>query len=211
MHLVRAAAATAAAGVAVTGWAVAQTRMFGVLERTVPVLPAGAEPLRLLHLSDFHLTVKQRLKHEWISSLSDTVGPDVTVVTGDFLAHPQAVPVVLDALGGLLDRPGAFVLGSNDYYAPRRVNPAAYLLRPSDLDHELPMLPWGDLVAGLREAGWHDLGNAEASLLLGADHRDPTATGTNHHKAMLGERLDGIGFHNTFRVRRGDYATIAAP
>jgi predicted MPP superfamily phosphohydrolase len=148
--------------------------MFGVTELTVPVLPRSAQPMRVLHLSDLHLTINQRRKIDWLSGLAEHAAPDLTVVTGDFLAHPQAVPVVLDALGGLLDRPGAFVLGSNDYYAPRQVNPAAYLLRPSDLDEALPALPWGDLVAGLREAGWLNLNNDAASAVLGSQ-RIPVA------------------------------------
>jgi hypothetical protein len=49
--------------------------------------------------------------------------------TGDNLAHPGAVPYALDALGPLLDRPGAFVLGSNDYWAPRPKNPLRYLVQ----------------------------------------------------------------------------------
>ena len=35
---------------------------------------------------------------------------------------------MLGCLSDLLDRPGAFVLGSNDYYAPILKNPARYLL-----------------------------------------------------------------------------------
>ncbi len=157
------------AGAAVTGWAVLQTRQFGLTSHTVPVLPPGSAPLRVLHLSDLHITVRQQRKQSWLRQLADLVEPDLTVVTGDFLADPHAVPVVLDALGDLLRRPGAFVLGSNDYYAPRRVNPVAYLLKPSEVKVRRPELPWGDLVAGLREAGWIDLSNAEDVLALGPD------------------------------------------
>ena len=53
--------------------------------------------------------------------------PDLVVNTGDNLAHPRAVPAVLAALGPLLDRPGLFVFGSNDYYGPTFKNPARYL------------------------------------------------------------------------------------
>ncbi len=167
MRIATAGWSVVAAGAAVTGWAVHQTRQFGLTQRSVPVLPAGAEPLRILHLSDLHTTVRQRTKLDWLAGLAEQVQPDATVVTGDFLADPRAVPVVLDALRGLLERPGAFVLGSNDYYAPRLVNPVAYLLSPSELRSDRPMLPWGDLVAGLRAAGWADLSNAEATLQLG--------------------------------------------
>ena len=38
--------------------------------------------------------------------------------TGDNLSHLDAVPYVLRSLGRLLDVPGVFVWGSNDYYAP---------------------------------------------------------------------------------------------
>lgn len=170
MVIRNAAAAVAATGVGVTAWAVAQTRMFGLVEETIPVLPADAAPLRVLHLSDLHTTIHQRRKINWLRELDALVAPDLTVVTGDFLAHRDAVPVVLDALGGLLDRPGVFVLGSNDYFGPRVVNPVSYLLRPSEVERDTPTLPWGDLVAGLREAGWSDLNNAEATLELGPQH-----------------------------------------
>ena len=41
------------------------------------------------------------------------------------------MPTVLDAFDGLLDVPGVFVLGSNDYFAPSLRNPLRYLL-PDD-------------------------------------------------------------------------------
>ena len=57
--------------------------------------------------------------------------PDLVVNTGDNLAHRDSVPVVRDALGELLDVPGVFVFGSNDYYSPTLRNPLRYLL-PDD-------------------------------------------------------------------------------
>ncbi len=53
--------------------------------------------------------------------------PDFVVNSGDNLAHVDAVPPLLRAMEPLLERPGAFVLGSNDYFAPRPKNPALYL------------------------------------------------------------------------------------
>ena len=50
------------------------------------------------------------------------------VNTGDNLAHVDSLPVVLSAFGPLLDVPGVFVFGSNDYYAPTLRNPLWYLL-----------------------------------------------------------------------------------
>ena len=123
-------AAGAVAGAAVAGHAVAETRRFELREVTVPLLPAGHRPLRVLHLSDLHLTPRQHRKREWVSSLAG-LRPDLVVDTGDNLAHRDSLPAVLDALGGLLDVPGVFVLGSNDYYSPVLRNPLRYLL-PDD-------------------------------------------------------------------------------
>src|SRR5690606_17359322 len=95
--------------------------------------------------------------------------------TGDNLAAHDAVPALVDTLGGLLDVPGAFVLGSNDYFAPGLKNPLRYL----DDSHERPVrtggpvpgqhgpgsadpgdgsrLPTEDLLAALTGRGWIDL------------------------------------------------------
>ena len=61
----------------------------------------------------------------------------------------------------LLERPGAFVLGSNDYFGPVPKNPARYLTgRYAEVRHSRVDLPVGRLVEGLREGGWADLNNA---------------------------------------------------
>jgi len=152
-------------GAAGLAYSVAEAHRYTLRRVSAPVLPAGQPTLRVLHLSDLHLTPRHRGRVSWVQSL-DALDPDLVVVTGDFLAHQLAVPTVLSALGPLLDRPGVFVLGSNDYYEPGPVQPWKYLMAPSDLDVQRPMLPWGDLVKSLREAGWHDLSNARASLTV---------------------------------------------
>ncbi len=106
----------------------------------------GADPLRLLHLSDLHLTSAQRRKADWIRGL-DRLDPDLVVVTGDFLAGMDAVGPVLAALEPLLARPGAFVPGNNDYYAPRFKNPLRYFV-PEKNRVFGPELPWPELAAG---------------------------------------------------------------
>ena len=78
------------------------------------------------------------------------------VNTGDNLAHPKAVPAVVQALGDLLSVPGVFVFGSNDYFGPRPKNPANYLTNPSHRVHGEP-LPWQDLRAAFTERGWLDM------------------------------------------------------
>ena len=147
-------------------WAVAETRMFTVRAHTLPVLPPGTRPLRILHISDLHLTPRQRLKQEWVGRLAE-LEPDLVVSTGDNLAHDDAVPFVRDALGPLLEVPGVFVLGSNDYYAPQPKNPARYLLpssRRSESRDQPHSLPSADLVAALGSGGWLDLDNARGRL-----------------------------------------------
>ena len=84
-------------------------------EVTLPVLPAGHRSIRVLHFSDLHLTPRRKVEIADIKSLAE-LAPDLVISTGDFLAHKDAVPVVVDALHPLFDIPGLFVFGSNDYY-----------------------------------------------------------------------------------------------
>ena len=101
----------------------------------------------------------------WIRSLDD-LDPDLIVNTGDSIAHPQSVRLFLDSLGPLLARPGAFVLGSNDLYAPQPGNPALYLRGPSSRRRKkkYPDLPWEKLRDGMTAAGWLDLNNQRGQL-----------------------------------------------
>lgn len=156
------AAAAGAAGLAYARW---ESEAFTLRRATAAVLPQGQPPMRVLHLSDLHLVPGQRKKQAWVRSLRE-LRPDAVIVTGDFLSHMDAVPHVLDTLDPLFDVPGAFVLGSNDYYAPRPINWARYLKGPSQLEPKRPMLPWGDLVDGLTTNGWLDLGNARATMKI---------------------------------------------
>ena len=150
------AAAVAAAAVGCLVYAAGyEVRAYRLRRVDVPVLQAGQRPLRVLHISDLHMTPRQNKKHAWVRSLA-ALEPDLVVNTGDNLAHQGAVPTVLDSLGPLLARPGAFVLGSNDYYAPMLKNPARYLLpsyRPTW--STTPDLPWQELRDGFATpAGW---------------------------------------------------------
>ncbi len=160
-------AAGALAGAGVLAWSLYEAHQFRLRAVVAPVLPPGAAPQRLLHLSDLHLVPRQRDKQRWLADLAD-LSPDAVVVTGDFLADRYAVPAVLEALAPLGRFPGMFVLGSNDYYAPTSINPFKYLSGPSGLAHNRPPLPWGDLVAGLRGFGWLDLTNTTDTLRVGA-------------------------------------------
>jgi predicted MPP superfamily phosphohydrolase len=161
------AGAVAGAGVLGLGWAAGvEVRWFALRRATVPVLPPAHAPVTVLHLSDLHLTPGQHRKQAWVRGLAE-LRPDLVVCTGDSLAHMRAVPAVLDALGDLLDVPGVFVFGSNDYFAPTLRNPARYLL-PDDgrRNTRAPRLPYGDLRDGLERHGWLDLTNRCAGLTV---------------------------------------------
>jgi uncharacterized protein len=151
---------TALAGVAGVGYAAGyEVRAFVLRQAVVPVLPVGASPLRVLHLSDLHLVPRQHRKRAWVAGLAD-LEPDLVVVTGDNLAAQDAVPAVLETYEGLLRRPGVFVLGSNDYWAPKPRNWSRYLFgNTGGVNEEAVPLPTGDLVRGFTDAGWVDLDN----------------------------------------------------
>ncbi|MET1072719.1 MAG: metallophosphoesterase [Umezawaea sp.] len=154
----RALLATTAVGTATLAYAAGfERRHWTLRQATVPVLAPGSRPLRVLHISDLHMTPDQKSKQRWVAAL-DELEPDLVVNTGDNLAHKQAVPGVVRALGPLLDRPGVFVFGSNDYYAPRPKNPVRYLLPSAKTKRVHGInLPWRDLRAAMVERGWIDL------------------------------------------------------
>src|SRR6476660_1283717 len=129
--------------------ALIERNAFVLRELTMPVLSPGSSPLKVLHISDIHMRPKQRHKQAWLRELAGWE-PDLVVNTGDNLAHPEAVPAVVQTLGDLLSVPGVFVFGSNDYFGPRLKNPANYLTKPSHRVHGVP-LPLHDLRAAFTE------------------------------------------------------------
>ena len=160
---------TAAIGTAALGYATVIERNWFALRRyEVPLLPPGSDSLRVLHISDAHLTPGRKRLMSWIRSLDD-LDPHLVVNTGDSISHRDSVRYFLDALGPLLDRPGAFVLGSNDMYAPEPHNPARYLGGPSSRwrTRKGPDLPWEKLRDDMTAAGWLDLNNQRGRLTAG--------------------------------------------
>jgi predicted MPP superfamily phosphohydrolase len=144
-------------------WSTVLERRWYALRRVeAPVLEPGAWPIRLLHLSDLHITPSHHHKAAWVSALAD-LRPDLVVNTGDTLAHPRAVPTAIQAFGALLNLPGAFVFGNNDYYAPRPKSPHRYFIESKRLPNAAP-LPWRDLRAAQAERGWIDLTNRKQTI-----------------------------------------------
>lgn len=174
------AAGTVTAGAVLAYAAGYEVHDFRLRRADVPVLPPGSLPLSVLHLSDLHLAPWQRAKQRWLTGLAGLV-PDLVVSTGDLIAHPDAVPPLLDSLAGLLARPGAFVHGSNDYYAPVVKNPTRYLL-PDDGRRAVHggRLPTEQMDRALLAAGWLDLDNARADLALRGMHLHLLGTDDAH-------------------------------
>jgi predicted MPP superfamily phosphohydrolase len=136
---------------------VVERRWYALRRVEVPVLDTGAWPIRLLHLSDLHITPDHHHKAAWVSALAD-LRPDLVINTGDTLSHARAVPIAIKAFGALLDVPGAFVFGNNDFYTPVRKSPHRYFVKGEKLPTS-PPLPWRDLRAAQAERGWIDLSN----------------------------------------------------
>jgi hypothetical protein len=157
----------AVAGAGLTSYAAWEARQYTLRRVSVPVLPPGHAPLKVLHLSDIHMAPDQRAKQEWLRGLAD-LEPDLVINTGDNLGHSRSVPVVADALGGLLDVPGVYVMGSNDYWVPGMRNPFLYVLPDNGKRHTSgQQLPWPDLKHRFNSAGWLDLTNGFGSLTVG--------------------------------------------
>jgi predicted MPP superfamily phosphohydrolase len=157
----------AVAGAAAIGYAsVIERNWFALREQAVPVLPPGAAPLRVLHISDLHLTPGRHRLMAFVRSLA-ALEPDLVVNTGDSIAATDAIEPLLGALGALLDVPGVFVYGSNDLFSPKPKNPARYLWRTSAGEHtDEPDLPWAKLGEELTAAGWLDLNNRRGRLTV---------------------------------------------
>jgi uncharacterized protein len=161
----RTALGATALGTATVAYAAGiERRHWTLRQATLPVLGERARPVKVLHISDLHMMPGQKSKQRWVAALNE-LEPDLVVNTGDNLSHRNAVPAVLRALGPLLDRPGVFVFGSNDYYAPRPKNPVRYLVKSKRRVHGIP-LPWRDLRAAMIERGWHDLTHVRRLLTV---------------------------------------------
>jgi predicted MPP superfamily phosphohydrolase len=140
-----------------------EVRAYTLRTVTIPVLPTGSDPIRVLHLSDAHLRPQQKRKQDWLRALS-ALQPDLVINTGDNISHTQAVPTLLRAYGDLLDVPGVFVFGSNDYRSPRFVDPTAYLRGGTGGTVPQFDMPFERMRAAFTDRGWRDLSNAKTEL-----------------------------------------------
>ena len=156
-----------ALGAACVAWGIWVERSWYRVDRhRLAILPADAPgPVTVLHLSDLHFVRRDPKKAAFLAALPPA---DVTIVTGDFLAEPEAVET---AVAGVRPVRGGgaswFVLGSNDYYAPRPLNYLAYFRRSRKRRWVTKGRP-DDLREQLRADGWLDLTNSRRVAELGA-------------------------------------------
>jgi predicted MPP superfamily phosphohydrolase len=176
--------AVGAVGVAAAIWGIGIERyLFTVRFHEVPILPAGAAPLRVLHLSDAHMAPWQRRKQQWMAALAE-LEPDLVVNTGDNIGHQHGLRGLRRAFDPLRGIPGVFVHGSNDHVAPAPRNPFKYFVGPSKggADRSWEPLDTQALDGYLAdELGWLDLNNAVGSL------------------EVAGQRIDAFGVSDAHR------------
>ncbi len=160
----------------------------------LPILPGGARPLTLLHVSDLHFLRRDDAKARFLASLPQA---DVTIATGDLVGEPEAVETAVDALSGVRGRIASyFVLGSNDLFAPRRLNPAAYFFpqrrRPTGRPGRAR-----DLVRLLEADGWTHLDNVKTTLSNDGVRFEVVGLGDAHiyrHDLRVAPRSDPAAF-----------------
>jgi predicted MPP superfamily phosphohydrolase len=157
---------------------------------SLPLLPSGASDIRILHFSDLHLTPARK------GEIADIKGwaklkPDLVISTGDFLAHREAVDVALSALDELLDIPGLYVFGSNDYYAPKFKNPLSYLKKDSGERNLGEKLPTKEFDRQLQNRGWINLNNKRSSITINGLTIDIRGTDDAHLELDKYERVSG--------------------
>jgi predicted MPP superfamily phosphohydrolase len=164
-------------GAAITGYCAAEAHWYGLRHYQIPALPTGSSPIKVLHISDTHFTRQQRRKVAWVAELA-SLEPDMVAITGDMYAFADAMETALEALEPLLAYPGAFVLGSNDYYSAAFKNPGRYLWHHGKpLEQRSPDLPARQFCEVLTKAGWFDLNNQRAGLILGPDQLETDLVG----------------------------------
>jgi hypothetical protein len=160
--------------------------------------------LRALHISDIHFAPSQSKKAQFLKDLG-TLKPDLVVNTGDNLGHKNALNSLLIALEPLLEFPGVFVNGSNDYFSPKISNPLKYLAGPSRVDERVQDLDTNRMVKEFENAGWLNLNNHTGTLTINGQKINFTGVddphlGRNNHKAAPPENLIALSHAPYLRV-----------
>lgn len=198
-----------AVGVGSVVWGVGIERYLFTLRRhDLAVLPAGAAPLTVLHLSDAHMAPWQHRKQRWIARIAEEVQPDLVVNTGDNLGHADGLLGIREAFAPLRGVPGFFVHGSNDVVGPSARNPLKYLTGPSRHTRRAEVLDTAAMDAFFTEdLGWTDIDNTAARLTVGGTLIDGFGVDDAHREWDDLEASDDA----LSRIRRGRWWQAARP
>jgi len=204
----------AAVLIGLAAWAIViERQLYVVRQQSIKVLPKGTNAIRVLQIGDIHLAPWQKNKMKFLRSLGEKQ-IDLVVNTGDNLGHKNAIKPLLDTLGPLLTKPGVFVHGSNDYFAPVAKNPFGYIFHSSAKPNS-ESLNTVELTKAFEGAGWVNLNNrfadvqvngnrirflgiddyhigyAKFDLLVKSDHFSIALTHAPYMEAI--EKLTGLG------------------
>jgi predicted MPP superfamily phosphohydrolase len=153
----------AAVLIGLAAWAIViERQLYVVRQQSIRVLPKGTKAIRVLQIGDIHLAPWQKNKMKFLRSLGEKQ-IDLVVNTGDNLGHKNAIKPLLDTLGPLLTKPGVFVHGSNDYFAPVAKNPFGYIFHSSAKPNS-ESLNTEELTKAFEGAGWVNLNNRFADV-----------------------------------------------
>lgn len=175
------------------------------LEKNPGQVPAAtwetsAWQLRILHLSDLHLWSRSRWLTDWVASLAEFPDIDLVVLTGDNFADASGLKLLYRALNPLLELPGAFVFGSNDYYSGIPKLPLHYFFpNKKPKLRNVPDLPTEKFRDFLTAGGWSDLNNQVATCTLTSPARQGRGAKTLT-VALSGTDDPHIGRDETVRV-----------
>lgn len=191
-------AGAAVASAAALTWGIGIERhLYTLRQHTLAVLSPGADPVRILHISDVHMAPWQQRKQAWIASLA-ALRPDLIINTGDNMGHPDALRSLRAAFAGFRGVPGFFVHGSNDMIGPSPRNPFRYFLGPSEHSKKgepLDLAAMEDFFT--TTLGWQSVDNASGSVTARGLQIDAFGVGDGHRGL---DRLDLVsGLARTLR------------
>lgn len=161
----RALPAAAAAAAASLAYAVAERHHYRLSERRVPVAGVRGE-LTVLHLSDTHLSGRNRRLRAWLDALPERLGelPDLVLATGDLIEDNAGIEPLAGALARLDARLGRFyVLGSHDVYQSTLRGHLKYVTGRRDQVRARPAAT-DVLESALRSKGWVPLMNDTTAI-----------------------------------------------
>jgi predicted MPP superfamily phosphohydrolase len=172
---------------------------FRLVHHQIPGRP-DAPGLRILHISDSHLTRKDRHRAAYLQRLPALVGevPDLVLATGDMIEDDSGIDLLLDSLDHYEAKLGKFyVLGSHDYFRAEFKLPTKYFT-----GRKAPVparrADTARLEEGLAALGWRVLTNRTEHVeapgggqirLAGVDDPYLRWQRTGHIERAAGEKL----------------------